>query len=65
MLVKSMKYINHIQDLQETFNVLRKYQMKLNPEICIFGVKSRNFLGFMITNRGKEVNLKKIQAIER
>ena len=51
MLVKSTEEANHIQDLEKTFGVLRQYQMKLNPQKCIFGVGSCKFLGFMITNR--------------
>src|SRR5436189_5955058 len=56
MLVKFAEEANHIQDLEETFGVLRKYQMKLNPQKCVFGVGSGKFLGFMITNRGIEAN---------
>jgi len=45
MLVKSRKTISHLADLEETFNTLRKYQMKLNPAKCAFGVSSGKFLG--------------------
>src|SRR3954464_12045103 len=37
MLVKSTKVNHHIHDLQETFDVLRRYEMKLNPQKCVFG----------------------------
>ena len=37
--------------------------MKLNPSKCAFGVSSGKFLGFMISQRGIEANLDKIQAI--
>ena len=30
MLVKSLKIEEHIRDLKETFNILRRYKMKLN-----------------------------------
>src|SRR4051812_5239468 len=62
-LVKSKKMEDHIRDLCETFQVLWRYQMKLNPSKCMFGVHSGKFLGFMITSRGIEVNPDKIQAI--
>lgn len=39
MLVKSPKGISRIQDMQETFDVLRHYQMMLNPQKCLFGVE--------------------------
>ncbi|XP_077226318.1 uncharacterized protein LOC143859522 [Tasmannia lanceolata] len=54
---------DHIIDLQEAFAVLQKYQMKLNPSKCAFGVTSRKFLGFMVTQRGIEANPEKIQVI--
>ena len=40
MLVKSKEEVDHLKDLEETFNMLRKYQMKLNPSKCAFGVSS-------------------------
>ena len=63
MLVKSLDEEKHLNDLQETFETLRRYKMKLNPSKCAFGVSSGKFLGFMISQRGIEANLDKIQAI--
>ena len=37
--------------------------MKLNPAKCVFGVASGKFLGFMVSQRGIEVNPEKVQAI--
>ena len=53
----------HLDDLQETFDTLRQYNMKLNPSKCAFRVSSRKFLGFMVSQKGIEVNPNKIQAI--
>ncbi|XP_065630573.1 uncharacterized protein LOC112003347 [Quercus suber] len=53
----------HLVDLQETFDTLRQYQMKLNPNKCAFGVSLGKFLGFMVSYRGIEANPDKIQAI--
>jgi hypothetical protein len=63
MLVKSWKVAGHLTDLEKTFNTLRKHQMKLNPAKCAFGISPGKFLGFMVSNRGLEVNPKKIQAV--
>ncbi|KAL0416883.1 UNVERIFIED_CONTAM: Enzymatic polyprotein [Sesamum latifolium] len=49
MLVKSKKVGSHVQDLEETFAVLRKYRLKLNPKKCALGVTGGRFLGFMVT----------------
>ena len=63
MLVKSKKELTHLDDLKETFATLKKYQMKLNPGKCVFGVASGKFLGFMVSQRGIEVNPEKVRAI--
>ena len=63
MLVKSLREDDHLNDLQETFDTLRAYNMKLNPNKCVFGVTARKFLGFMVSQRGIEVNPEKIRAI--
>ena len=63
MLVKSLDEEKHLDDLQETFDMLRQYNMKLNPSKCAFGVSSRKFLEFMVSYRGIEANPDKIQAI--
>lgn len=63
MLVKSRQNGTHIEDLRQCFTILRKYQMKLNPAKCTFGVAGGKFLGYMISQRGIEANPTKIQAI--
>nr|XP_010930438.1 uncharacterized protein LOC105051606 [Elaeis guineensis] len=63
MLVKSRTAPNHVVDLQETFNTLRQFQMKLNRAKCAFGVTTGKFFGFMILRRGIEINPEKIKAI--
>ena len=40
MLVKSLDEGKHLDNLQETFDTLRQYNMKLNPNKCAFGVSS-------------------------
>ena len=63
MLVKSKEELAHLDDLKEMFATLRQYQMKLNPSKCVFGVVSRKFLGFMVSQRGIEANPEKVRAI--
>ena len=63
MLVKSIREDNHLSDLQETFDTLQLYNMMLNPKKCMFGVTVGKFLGFMVSQRGIEVNLEKIKVI--
>ncbi|KAM2209238.1 hypothetical protein ACFXTI_025127 [Malus domestica] len=63
MLVKSKHADQHITNLSETFTILKRYRMRLNPNKCAFGVGSDKFLGFMISQRGIEANPEKIKAI--
>ena len=63
MLIKSKEELAHLDDLKETFATLKQYQMKLNPSKCAFDVALGKFLGFMVSQKGIETNLEKIQAI--
>jgi len=56
MLVKRLQCADHVQHLSEVFDRLRKYEVRLNPEKCTFGVASRKFLGYLVTQRGIEAN---------
>ena len=61
MLMKSRKVELHLDNLKETFNTLRKYQMRLNPAKCVFGVSSGKFLGFMVSQRGIKAKPEKLK----
>ena len=63
MLVKSKQRPDHAAHLQQTFDLLREYGMKLNPLKCAFGVSVGRFLGFMVTQRGIEANPAQLKAI--
>ena len=63
MLVKSRREEDQLEDLRETFDTLRSYNMKLNPRKCAFRVTVGKFLGFMVSQRGIEANPDKIWAI--
>ena len=63
MLVKRRREEDRLKDLEETFDTLRSYNMKINPSKCAFGVTTGKFLGFMVSQRGIEANPDKIIAI--
>ena len=63
MLVKSKEHPDHTTHLQEAFELLRAYDMKLSPTKFAFGVSAGRFLGFMMTRRGIEANPAQLQAI--
>ncbi|GJX53729.1 reverse transcriptase domain-containing protein [Tanacetum coccineum] len=52
-----------IMDVAETFDNLRKVNMKLNPKRCSFGVKVGKFLGYIVKSKGIRANPKKIKAV--
>lgn len=64
MVVKSRKEERHVTNLNETFEILRQHKLHLNANKCAFGVGAGKFLGYMITNRGIEVNPNQIRAIQ-
>ena len=63
MVVKSPSHHQHAQDLSAVFFALRQYNLRLNPDKCVFGVDRGKFLRFMLTERGIEANPKKCNAI--
>ena len=63
VVVKSKLVSNHVRDLGDVFEILRKYRLRLNASKCSFGVGSGKFLGYMVTHRGIEVNADQIRAI--
>ena len=63
MLVKRKKGVQHEDDLNETFNTLRPYNMKLKAAKCTFGVSFGKFLGFMVSQREIEANPEKVKTI--
>lgn len=64
ILIKSTTAKAIIIDIKEIFATLRRYDLKLNLEKCIFGIGSECFLGYMITERGIEANPTKVQALQ-
>ena len=63
MLVKSIKAELHIIHLAKAFQILKSYNMKLNPAKCAFGVSAGKFLGFIVNSRGIEANPDKINVV--
>ena len=63
MLVKSKERPDHVEHLQETFELLMAYGMNLNPSKCALGVITGRFMGFMVTQRGIKANPAQLKAI--
>ena len=63
MVVKSKVESDHVNDLENIFDILRRYKLQLNASKCSFGVGSGKLLGYIVTHRGIEVNPDQIKAI--
>jgi hypothetical protein len=63
IVVASRKKDTKLQDLAETFANMRRAQLKLNPEKCIFGVHRGKVLGYLVSLKGIDANPDKINAI--
>lgn len=59
LLVKSTNEVDHIANLEESFNNLGHHWIKSNLNKCTFDVIIGMFLAFMVTEHGIETNLKK------
>ncbi|XP_052477785.1 uncharacterized protein LOC128033760 [Gossypium raimondii] len=64
MIAKSRGEEEHVGNLRKLFERLRKLQLKLNPTKCTFGATSGKLLGFIVSERGIEVDPDKIKAIQ-
>ena len=63
MVVKNKMVTEHLEDLGDIFDILRRHKLRLNASKCSFGIGSGKFLGYMVTHRGIEVNPDQIKAI--
>ena len=63
IVVKSKVVFEHVGDLENIFEILRKHKLCLNASKCSFGVGAGKFLGYMVTYRKIKVNPNQIKAI--
>ena len=63
LVAKSKKRENHLKHLRKVFERCGKYELKMNPLKCAFGVTEGKFLGFSMNNEGIRVGQDKVKAI--
>nr|GEX82108.1 reverse transcriptase domain-containing protein [Tanacetum cinerariifolium] len=63
LVVKSHTEVKMVRDIEETFQTLRKINMKLNPKKCSFGLAKGVFLGYVITPEGIKLCPDKTAAV--
>ena len=64
MMVKLKTREEHFEALDKFLARLEKYNLRLNPKKCVFGVTSAKLLGHKVSKRGKEIDPDKIKAIQ-
>ncbi|GKA71203.1 reverse transcriptase domain-containing protein [Tanacetum coccineum] len=52
-----------LRDVEETFQTLRKINMKLNPKKCTFGAEEGMFIGHIINMKGIRACLNKVEVV--
>ncbi|RDX71855.1 hypothetical protein CR513_48735, partial [Mucuna pruriens] len=63
MIAKSRTPDQHVEDLRKLFERLQKYKPRLNPAKYTFRVNTGKLLGFIVNERGVEVDPDKVKAI--
>jgi hypothetical protein len=63
VVIKSACFTNHLADLRDALERMRKYGLRMNPFKCTFGVSAGRFLGFIVHEHGIQIDPKKIESI--
>ena len=63
IIAKSKDSKDHLPFLRKLFDHLRHYKLRLNSNKCVFAVSSGKLLGYIISQRGIEVDPSMARAI--
>lgn len=63
VVVKSSAKVQHLINPKMAFERMRQHKLKMNPLKYAFGVLAGNFLGFLVHQRGNEIDQNKAKAI--
>ena len=64
MIARSQTEEEHLDHLQKLFVKIKEYKLRLYPSKCTFRVMSGKLLGFIISNKGIEVDPAKVKVIQ-
>jgi hypothetical protein len=65
IVIKSAGLDNHLADLKFALERMRRHDSKMNPLKCAFGVSAGKFLGFIIHEKGIEIDPKRVEAMRK
>jgi hypothetical protein len=63
IMVKSISFKEHMNDLKLSLERMKKYGLPVNPLKCAFGETSGRFLGFIVQVHDIQINPKTIESI--
>jgi hypothetical protein len=63
--VHSKTFEQHLQDLEEVFDRIRKANLKLSLEKCHFCFQEIKFLGYIVGKDGIKVDMEKIEKVQK
>jgi hypothetical protein len=65
LVIKLTSFEEHLVDLGVVLERMRKYNLKMNPWKCTFGVSAGRFLGFIVHKEGIEIDRKMVESIRK
>jgi len=65
IVIKLVTYKSHLADLCLASRRMHRYGLKMNPHKCAFRVWAGKFLGFIIHEKCREIDPKKIEIINK
>ena len=65
IVIKSAGLDHHLAYLRLALKRMHRYDLKMNPLMCAFGVSAGKFLGFIIHEKGIEIDLKRVEAMKK
>jgi hypothetical protein len=65
LVIKSADFNGHFANLSMTLERMRKYNLKVNPLKCDFGVSAGKYLGFIVHEKGIEIDPGKVESIRK
>ena len=65
IIIKLASLNHHLADLRLALERMHRYGLKMNPLKCAFGVSAGYFLGFIIHEKGIEIDPRRIEAMRR
>jgi hypothetical protein len=63
IFVKTQQSSSLTADLEETFTNLGRFNIRINPKKCTFGIPRGKLIGYIITKRSIEANPDKVSTI--